>query len=84
MPTRTVDLPEELDAFVRSEIERGHFGSISEVISAGLRTLERDEHDEEAKLTALRLAIDDGIASGIFHGDAFASVRKEFGLPPRV
>ena len=42
MPTRTVELSEELDSFVRSEIERGHFQSASEVITAGLRTLEHE------------------------------------------
>ena len=84
MPTRTFHLSDELDAFVRTELERGRFQNASEVVSAALRTLERDEREDETKLAALRQALDEGIASGLFEGDAFASVRKQFGLPPRA
>ncbi len=43
---------------------------------AGLRTLEREEEQYEAKLAVLRAAIDEGDASGIAEGDVFARVRK--------
>jgi antitoxin ParD1/3/4 len=35
------------------------------VVRAGLRTLKREEQQYEAKLAALRAAIDEGAASGI-------------------
>ena len=46
-----------------------------------LRSLERNEREYEAKLAALRAAIDEGDASGIAEGDVFARVREKFNLP---
>jgi antitoxin ParD1/3/4 len=63
MPTRNVNLTDELDRFVLSKIESGRFENASEVIRAALRALERDEQEHEARLTALRAAIDEGDAS---------------------
>jgi hypothetical protein len=42
--------------------------------------LRREECDDEAKLVMLEQALEDGDASGVFEGDAFASVRAELGL----
>jgi len=75
MPTRNVNLTEELDRYVASKIESGRYESASEVMRAALRILEREEQQYDAKLTALRNAIDDGDASGVAEGDAFARVR---------
>ncbi len=81
MPTRNVNLTEELDRFVSTHIESGRYESASEVIRAALRTLEREEQHHEAKLIALRKAIDDGDASGIAEDDVFGRVRKALNLP---
>jgi hypothetical protein len=43
--------------------------------------LEREEEQYEAKLAALRAAIDEGDASGIARGNTFARVRKTLKLP---
>jgi antitoxin ParD1/3/4 len=51
------------------------------VVRDALRTLEREEREYEAKLAALRSALQEGDASGVFEGDAFASVREELKLP---
>ena len=83
MPTRNVNLTEELDRFVASKIENGRYENASEVIRAALRTLELEEQEHEARLVALRAAIDEGDASGVAEGDVFADLRKEFGMPPR-
>ena len=40
----------------------------------------RKERQREAKLAALRTAIDEGDASGIVEGNAFDRVRKTLGL----
>ncbi len=43
--------------------------------------LEREERQYEAKLSALRSAIDEGDATGVAKGDVFARVRKNLNLP---
>ena len=83
MPTRNVNLTEELDRFVASKIEDGRYENASEVVRAALRTLEREEQEHEARLVALRAAIAEGDASGLAEGDVFAELREEFGLPQR-
>ncbi len=65
MPTRNVNLTDELDRFVLGKVESGRYENASEVVRAALRTLEREEREYEAKLAGLRAAIDAGDASGI-------------------
>lgn len=77
MPTRNVNLTDELDRFVDARIRDGRYESASEVIRTALRALERDEQEHEAKLEALRSAIDEGDASGIASGEVFARVRSK-------
>ena len=83
MPTRNVHLTDELNRFVDSRIKSGRYGNASEVIRAALRTLERDEREYDARLAALRKAIDEGDDSGIATGDVFARVRRKTNLPAR-
>jgi len=47
----------------------------SEVVRAGLRTLDREEREYEAKLEALRAAIDKGDASGIAKGNVLTTAQ---------
>ena len=51
------------------------------VVRAGLRSLEREEQQYEAKIAALKAAIDAGDASGIAEGNVFGRVRKALKLP---
>lgn len=81
MPTRNVNLTDELDRFVLKKVKTGRYENASEVVRAALRTLEREEQEDEAKLAALRAAIDEGDASGVAQGDVFARVRKTLKLP---
>ena len=81
MPTRNVNLTPELDSFVLAKVESGRYENASEVVRAALRTLEREEQQYEAKLAALRAAIDEGDASGIAKGNVFARARKKLNLP---
>jgi antitoxin ParD1/3/4 len=81
MPTRNVNLTAELDRFVATKVKSGRYENASEVVRAGLRTLEREEQQYEAKLAALRAAIDEGDASGIAEGNVFGRVRKALKLP---
>jgi antitoxin ParD1/3/4 len=81
MPTRNVNLTEELERFVLTKVESGRYENASEVVRAALRILEREEEQYEAKLAALRAAIDEGDVSGIAKGNAFERVRKTLKLP---
>jgi antitoxin ParD1/3/4 len=80
MPTRNVNLTQELDRFILARVECGRFENASEVVRAGLRSLEREERLFEAKVEALRAAIDEGDASGVAEGDVFAQVRETLHL----
>jgi len=53
-------LGEHFSNFIDEKVEQGRYGSASDVVRAGLRLLE----EQEAKLAALRAAIDEGDASG--------------------
>ena len=81
MPTRNVNLTSELNRFVATKVKSGRYENASEVVRAGLRTLEREERQYEAKLARLRAAIDEGDASGIAEGNVFGRVRKSLKLP---
>lgn len=83
MPTRNVNLTDELDSFVLAKVESGRYENASEVIRAALRTLEREEQQFEAKLAALRTAIDEGDASGVAEDDSFERVRQKLLLPKK-
>jgi antitoxin ParD1/3/4 len=57
----SVTLGEHFETFIASQIDNGRFASASEAIRAGLRLLE--EH--EVKLSALRLALQQGENSAL-------------------
>jgi antitoxin ParD1/3/4 len=80
MPTRNVNLTAELDRFVLKKVKSGRFDNASEVVRAALRTLEREDQQFDAKLVALRSAIDEGDASGFALGDSFGRVRSALKL----
>ena len=54
--TVTVALGQHYEDFIKSSIECGRYNNVSEVIRAALRRLEEDE----AKLAALRAALEEG------------------------
>jgi len=81
LPTRNVNLTDELDRFVLTKVESGRYENASEVVRAALRTLEREEEQYELKLAGLRAAIDEGDAGGIAAGDVFGRVRQALSLP---
>ena len=83
MPTRNINLTDELDRFVSAKIESGRYENASEVVRAGLRTLEREEQEYEVKLAALRKAIRDGQAGGFAEEDSFDRMRTALKLPKK-
>jgi len=80
MPTRNVNLTDELEHFVRAKVKSGRYENASEVVRAALRSLEKEEQQHRAKLAALQAAIDEGDASGPARGDVFARVRRTLRL----
>ena len=56
----SITLGDHFDGFIANQIESGRYGSVSEVVRAGLRVLE----DSEDKLEALRQMLIDGESSG--------------------
>ncbi len=80
MPTRNVNLTDELDNFVLAKVESGRYENASEVVRAALRTLEREEQQYEAKLAALQNAIDEGDCSGVNEANSFERVRRTLKL----
>ncbi len=60
MPTRNINLTPELDEFVDAKLQSGRYANASEVVRAGLRALEEDEREDQAKLEALRAALEEG------------------------
>jgi antitoxin ParD1/3/4 len=81
MLSQKVELTEELERFVNENVKSGKFEDASDVVRTALRTLAREEHEDEAKMTELRAAIEKGDASGIAEGDVFERVRQALNLP---
>lgn len=78
MPRNTsVTLGEHFDEFVAEKIRQGRFQSVSEVVRAGLRSLE----ENEAKLEVLRARLQAGENSPVvsdFDGEKFLQgMRKQ-------
>jgi antitoxin ParD1/3/4 len=57
----SISLGDHFEDFVQQSVSKGRFKNTSEVIRAGLRLLEEEEH----KVIALKNAINSGIESGI-------------------
>ncbi|QGZ94603.1 type II toxin-antitoxin system ParD family antitoxin [Terricaulis silvestris] len=69
----TIELPEHQASFAEERVAEGAYGSVSEVVQAGLRLLE----EQEAKLAQLRAALLEGEQSTIVEGfDAEALLSK--------
>ncbi len=79
----TMHLPDDLQSFVRAQVESGRFASEEEAISAGVRLLrERERNDENTTLDGIRRGIDE-MKAGLARPaeEVFAEIRREFNLP---
>ena len=74
--TTSYTLGEELDGFVREQVESGAYASASEVVRDALNRL-AEEHRKEAAVLA---ALDHGMASGRARPGTFARMRRRHGL----
>ena len=57
----SISLGDHFEDFVVEKVSTGRFKNASEVIRAGLRLLE----EEEVKIQTLKMAIEEGFASGV-------------------
>jgi len=73
-----IDLPPELEPFVEQEFATGRYQSREEVVLQALRWL-REEREEA--VIGIKQGLDD-VAAGRTEplADAFADIRKEFGI----
>ena len=62
MPTRNVVLSEREDGLIGALVESRRYQNASEVLREGLRLIERRELEDQARLIALRAAVDVGLA----------------------
>jgi len=76
MPTRNINLTPELDQLINAKIQSGQFANANEVLRAGLRALEKDDREDQAKLEALRAAVKAGDESGLAEGDVIGRIRE--------
>jgi putative addiction module CopG family antidote len=84
MAAGTVATPSKrFDELAQRLVASGRYNSPSEVLEAAIDALEREECDEDAKDVYLEQALEEGFASGVYQGDAFADVRRELGLSKR-
>ena len=60
MSNTSITLGKRFETFVTTQVQSGRYGSVSEVIRAGLRILE----ERETKIEALRAALIEGENSG--------------------
>jgi antitoxin ParD1/3/4 len=73
------DLPEDIARTAEAQVAAGRFANVEDVVRAGVEAIA----SLEQKRVAVRAALQEGELSGVFEGDAFASVRAELGLTRR-
>lgn len=56
-----VSLTPELDHFINEQVKSGRYRSASEAVRAAIRLLQEREEEREAKLAALRKAVERGV-----------------------
>ena len=83
MPTRNVVLTDRQSEFIAKLVSSGSYQNASEVLREGIRLVERQELENEARLKMLREAAKPGIAdieAGRFQSfDAPESLRRHLG-----
>lgn len=73
-----------MDQFVDAKIRSGEYANASQVLRAGLRALVSSEREGQAKLDAIRAAVQAGEESGLAEGDVFAEARERIRRPAVV
>lgn len=69
---KTITLTEQQEQWVKAQIAGGRYTNDSEYI----RDLVRRDQEGNARRRALKQAIQEGLDSGVYEGNAFADVRE--------
>ena len=79
MPT-SVALSSHFETFVKEQVNAGRFNNVSEVVRAGLRLLEDQEHLKAMQLQELRVAVHAGASSGpgVDADQVFARLERKY------
>ena len=78
MKNTSITLGEHLDSYIAEQLASGHYRTASELIRESLRLHEA----RELKIAAMRLAIEEGIASGIDADFSFGQLNRELDAEP--
>ncbi|HWE39139.1 MAG TPA: type II toxin-antitoxin system ParD family antitoxin [Isosphaeraceae bacterium] len=80
----TVQLPEDLERYIRSRVLSGRFASHDDALTAAVRLLRQREEAEEARvLDGIRQGLDDMQAGrGKPADEVFAAIRRDFQIDP--
>lgn len=68
---------DHFEGFVQTLVETGRYASASEVVRDGLRLMEAREQARGAKQAALRVSIEEGLASGPSEPLDMAAIKAE-------
>ena len=71
--TTSISLGDHFTGFIEAQVASGRFGSASEVVRAGLRSLE----ERETKHKALQRAIIEGLEIGVAEGFSMDALQQE-------
>ena len=61
MPTQNVNLTDQLEAFVKKQVEEGYFNSASEVHRAALAAMARREEEHRVRMARLKAEVQQGL-----------------------
>jgi antitoxin ParD1/3/4 len=73
MKNTSITLGEHFDQYIAEQLASGRYRTASELIRESLRLHE----ERDAKIAAMRAAIEEGVASGIYKNFSFEELRKE-------
>jgi len=73
MKNTSITLGEHFDRYIAEQLASGRYRTASELIRESLRLHE----ERELKITALRAAIEEGLASGVYQDFSFEDLHRE-------
>jgi antitoxin ParD1/3/4 len=75
----SITLGSHFEAFIKTEVNSGKYGSASEVIRSALRLLESEEKKELKLINALRIGEESGFVENFNPDDFLKEIHKENG-----
>jgi len=73
MKNTSITLGEHFDQYIAEQLASGRYRTASELIRESLRLHE----ERDVKIAAMRAAIEEGVASGLYENFSFEELRRE-------